>query len=141
MGALSQARSGVMVDSAFLAGLGHAGYWLDWNGRRVLLSGDSIQTRGEADSLQMPGANHSIPGTEEGHAQAYRNVIPLGIDLNLGGHSSHFQDCREIYNASLERIEQTTTRLMRLLPEKPPVEIFLRESLRATRSGKFVAKF
>ena len=89
----------------------------------------------------MPGANHSIPGTEEGHDQAYRNVIPLSIDLNLGGHSSHFQDCREIYNASLERIEQTTARLMRLFPEKPPVEIFLRESLRSTRSGKLIAKF
>jgi glyoxylase-like metal-dependent hydrolase (beta-lactamase superfamily II) len=119
----------------------HAGYWLDWSGRRVLLSGDSIQTRGEADSLQMPGANHSIPGTEEGHAQAYRNVIPLGIDLNLGGHSSHFHDCAKIYNASLERIEQTTARLMRLFPEKPAVEIFLRESLRGTRSGKLIAKF
>jgi hypothetical protein len=134
---------GTAIHTVHLPGhcLVHAGYWLDWNGRRVLLSGDSIQTRGEADSLQMPGANHSIPGTEEGHAQAYRNVIPLGIDLNLGGHSSHFQDCREIYNGSLERIEQTTACLMRLYPEKPPVEIFLRESLRATRSGKLIAKF
>ena len=78
---------------------------------------------------------------DEGHAQAYRNVIPLGIDLNLGGHSSHFKNCREIYNASLERIEQTTARLMRLFPEKPPVEIFLRESLRARRFGKLIAKF
>ena len=134
---------GTAIHTVHLPGhcLAHAGYWLDWNGRRILLSGDSIQTRGEADSLQMPGANHSIPGTEEGHAQAYRNVIPLGIDLNLGGHSSHFQDCREIYNASLERIEQTTARLMRLYPEKPPAEIFLRESLRATRSEKLIAKF
>ena len=117
----------------------HAGYWLDWKGRRILISGDSIQTRGEADSLQMPGANHSIPGTEEGHAQAYRNVIPLGIDLNLGGHSSHFQNCREIYNSSLERIEQTTARLMMLFPEKSQSDIFLRGSLRATRSGKLIA--
>jgi glyoxylase-like metal-dependent hydrolase (beta-lactamase superfamily II) len=134
---------GTAIHTVHLPGhcLVHAGYWLDWSGRRILLSGDSIQTRGEADSLQMPGANHSIPGTEEGHAQAYRNVIPLGIDLNLGGHSSHFQDCREIYNASLERIEQTTACLMRLFPEKPAVEIFLRESLRATRSGKLIAKF
>ena len=134
---------GTAIHTVHLPGhcLVHAGYWLDWNGRRILLSGDSIQTRGEADSLQMPGANHSIPGTEEGHDQAYRNVIPLSIDLNLGGHSSHFQDCREIYNASLERIEQTTARLMRLFPEKPPVEIFLRESLRSTRSGKLITKF
>ena len=134
---------GTAIHTVHLPGhcLVHAGYWLDWNGRRVLLSGDSIQTRGEADSLQMPGANHSIPGTEEGHDQAYRNVIPLGIDLNLGGHSSHFHNCREIYNASFERIEQTTARLMRLFPDKSPSEIFLRESLRATRSGKLIAKF
>jgi hypothetical protein len=89
----------------------------------------------------MLGAHHSIPGTEEGHAQAYRNVIPLGIDLNLGGHSSHFHNCREIYNASLERIEQTTDRLMRLFPEKPRVEIFLREALKTAHSKKLSAKF
>jgi hypothetical protein len=119
----------------------HAGYWLDWSGRRILLSGDSIQTRGEADSLQMPGANHSIPGTEEGHAQAYRNVIPLGIDLNLGGHSSHFQDCREIYDASLHRIEQTTDLLLELFPKTSASEIFLRENLRATRYREFINIF
>jgi glyoxylase-like metal-dependent hydrolase (beta-lactamase superfamily II) len=134
---------GTAIHTVHLPGhcLVHAGYWLDWSGRRILLSGDSIQTRGEADSLQMPGANHSIPGTEEGHAQAYRNVIPLGIDLNLGGHSSHFQDCREIYDASLHRIEQTTDLLLELFPKMSASEIFLRENLRATRYREFINIF
>ena len=126
---------GTAIHTVHLPGhcLLHAGYWLDWNGRRILLSGDSIQTRGEADSLQMPCANHSVPGTEEGHAQAYRNVIPLGIDLNLGGHASHFQDCRDIYNASFERIEQTTDLLLELFPKKSSSEIFLRDKGDALR--------
>ena len=126
---------GTAIHTVHLPGhcLLHAGYWLDWNGRRILLSGDSIQTRGEADSLQMPCANHSVPGTEEGHDQAYRNVIPLGIDLNLGGHSSHFQDCRDIYNASFERIEQTTDLLLELFPKKSSSEIFLRDKGDALR--------
>lgn len=126
---------GTAIHTVHLPGhcLLHAGYWLDWNGRRILLSGDSIQTRGEADALQMPCANHSVPGTEEGHAQAYRNVIPLGIDLNLGGHSSHFQDCRDIYNASFERIEQTTDLLLELFPKKSSSEIFLRDKGDALR--------
>ena len=126
---------GTAIHTVHLPGhcLLHAGYWLDWNGRRILLSGDSIQTRGEADALQMPCANHSVPGTEEGHAQAYRNVIPLGIDLNLGGHASHFQDCRDIYNASFERIEQTTDLLLELFPKKSCFEIFLRDKGDALR--------
>jgi len=105
----------------------HAGYWVDWNGRRILFSGDSIQSRGEVDGLQMPIANHSVPGTDEGHAAAYHNVIPLGIMLNLGGHSSHFQNCTELYRASLRNIEGITTRLLDLFVKKDPPEIFLRK--------------
>ncbi len=107
----------------------HAGYWLDWNGRRILFSGDSIQTRGEVDSLQMPTANHSVPTTDEGHAQTYWNVLPLGIMLNLGGHSSHFQSCTELYRTSLRNIEGIATRLLDLFAEKDPHKIFLRKSL------------
>jgi len=106
----------------------HAGYWLDWNGRRILFSGDSIQTRGEVDGLQMPIANHSVPGTDEGHAQAYQNVLPLGITLNLGGHSSHFQNCTEIYRESLRNIEGISAHLLDLFAEKDQIEIFLRKS-------------
>jgi glyoxylase-like metal-dependent hydrolase (beta-lactamase superfamily II) len=122
---------GTAIHTLHLPGhcLVHAGYWLDWNGRRILLSGDSIQMRGEADSLQMPCANHSIPGTEEGHAQTYRNVLPLGIHLNLGGHSSSFQNCGEIYTASLLRVEETTDRLTGLFPPKSPEALYLRRGL------------
>ncbi|MEI8309120.1 MAG: MBL fold metallo-hydrolase [Verrucomicrobiota bacterium] len=109
----------------------HAGYWMDWEGRRILFSGDSIQSRGTADDLQLLMSNHSVPGTEEGHAAAYRNVIPLGITLNLGGHGSHFENCGALYRASLEKIEQTTARLLGLFGNRTPEEIFVREWLRA----------
>lgn len=135
---------GTAIHTVHLPGhcLVHAGYWLDWKGRRILLSGDSIQTRGEADSLQMPGANHSVPGTEEGHAQAYRNVIPLGIGLNLGGHSSFFQNCGEIYTASLRRIEDATGRLTSIFPPKTPGELYLRGSLQtaAVRAREIIRR-
>ncbi len=108
----------------------HAGYWLDWRGRRLLFSGDSIQTRGEADSLQLILCNHSVPGTPEGHGQAYQNVIPLEIALNLGGHSSHFSSCTELYRASEQNIAATTAELRRLFGPKDPGEIYLRPRLR-----------
>jgi len=65
--------------------------------------------------------------SDEGHAEAYRNVLPLGITLNLGGHSSHFQNCTDLYRASLRNIEGITARLMGFFVEKDPHEIFLRK--------------
>jgi glyoxylase-like metal-dependent hydrolase (beta-lactamase superfamily II) len=123
---------GIPIHTVHLPGhcLVHAGYWLDWHGRRILFSGDSIQTQGEVDTLQFPGINHSVPGTKEGHAEAYRQIIPLGIDLNLGSHSSHFQNCDELYQAYLKNIEDITARLMELFSVKDAHEVFLRESLK-----------
>ena len=113
----------------------HAGYWMDWNGRRLLFSGDSIQIRGTADEMQLLISNHSVPGTDEGHATAYRNVLPLGITLNLGGHGSHFENCGDVYAASLDKIEQTTVRLLGLFGSRSPEEIFVREGFQAA-AGK-----
>lgn len=107
----------------------HGGYWIDWNGRRILFSGDSIQTCGAADDLQLLMSNHSVPATDEGHATAYRNVIPLGITLHLGGHGSYFENCGEIYAASPEKIEQTTAHLLTLFGNRSPDEIFLSEKV------------
>jgi len=119
----------------------HAGYWMDWEGRRILFSGDSIQIRGGVDELQLLMSNHSVPGTDEGHATAYRNVIPLGITLNLGGHGSHFESCGEIYQQSLQKIEQTTARLLALFGSRTPEEIFLRKGFRpaAERARKLMS--
>jgi len=109
----------------------HAGYWLDWRGRRILFSGDSIQTRGEVDNLQLILCNHTIPGTPEGHGQAYLNVIPLGITLNLGGHSSRFSPCTELYRASERNIAAATADLQELFGAKEPGKIYLRPRLRS----------
>jgi len=108
----------------------HAGYWIEWHGRRILISGDSIQTSGAPDNLQCILSNHSIPGTDEGHAWAYHNALEIDADLNLGGHSSFFTHCREVYAASLLRIESQTTALVSLFDALRPEEIFLRPSLR-----------
>lgn len=123
---------GTAIHTVFLPGhcLVHAGYWLDWKGRRILFSGDSIQTRGGVDNLQLLISNHSVPGTGEGHLTAYENVIPLGITLNLGGHGSSFENCDKIYRASYQRIEATTKSLLGLFGPKHPSDIFLRESFR-----------
>ncbi len=123
---------GVPIHTVFLPGhcFAHAGYWLDWKGRRILFSGDSIQTRGVADDLQLLMSNHSVPGTEEGHSTAYRNVMPLGITLNLGGHTSHFENCAAVYQSSYDRIEETTGHLLALFGNRRPEEIFVREALR-----------
>lgn len=108
----------------------HAGYWLDWRGRRLLFSGDSIQTCGQADSLQLILSNHTIPGTPEGHEQAYENALALDITLNLGGHSSYFSSCGETYRASRRNIAAATAKLRALFAPRDPREIFLRPGLR-----------
>ena len=82
-----------------------------------------------ADDLQLLMSNHSVPATDEGHATAYRNVIPLGITLHLGGHGSYFENCGEIYAASPEKIEQTTAHLLTLFGNRSPDEIFLSEKV------------
>lgn len=134
---------GVPIHTVYLPGhcFVHAGYWLDWKGRRILFSGDSIQTRGAVDDLQLLMSNHSVPGTQEGHSTAYRNVLPLGIDLNLGGHGSHFENCTAIYQASTGRIEETTALLLGLFGDRRPEEIFVREALRpaADRARRLMA--
>ena len=86
-------------------------------------------------------SNHSVPGTQEGHSTAYRNVLPLGIDLNLGGHGSHFENCTAIYQASTGRIEETTALLLGLFGDRRPEEIFVREALRpaADRARRLMA--
>jgi len=119
------------IHTVYLPGhcLAHAGYWLDWGTRRILFSGDSIQTRGGVDDLQLLMSNHSVPGTSEGHSTAYQNVIPLDITLNLGGHGSYFADCERIYRSSLHKINETTSRLIDLFGDRDPDEIFVRESL------------
>lgn len=121
----------------------HAAYWLQWQGRKLLISGDSIQTSGQVDSLQFIIANHSVPGTDEGHAAAYENAAQLPIDLNLGGHSSYFKDCRKVYAASLKHIEQTSAQLLALFGDRDPEAVFLRPGFKgsANRTRALMARF
>ena len=45
-----------------------------------------------------------------------RQMCTEQVDLNLGGHSSHFTDCAALYAESVRRIEHATPYLQRLVP-------------------------
>jgi glyoxylase-like metal-dependent hydrolase (beta-lactamase superfamily II) len=95
----------------------HAGYVVEFNGLRLAITGDTIQTRGEAGGLgSIICANHSVPDETSGILKAYRQLAGRGIDLNLGGHGSHFGECEANYTESLRRIEYALPHLRRLVP-------------------------
>ena len=94
----------------------HAGYVLTFNGVRLAVTGDTVQSRGESDALSFIIANHSVPGECAGQLKAYRTLLARDIDLNLGGHGSHFGSCRELYRESVWRIEHAMPHLSRLVP-------------------------
>ncbi len=94
----------------------HAAYLLTFNGLRLACTGDTVQSRGEADTLGFIIANHSVPGDRAGHLRAYHNLLDHPIDLNLGGHGSHFSNCHDLYAESARRIEHALPYLQRLLP-------------------------
>ncbi len=94
----------------------HAGYLLTFNGLRLAVTGDTIQSRGLADGLSFFTGNHSVPGDQAGNLKTYRQMCTEQVDLNLGGHSSHFTDCAALYAESVRRIERATPYLQRLVP-------------------------
>ena len=107
------------------------------------MSGDSIQIYGGSDLLQFIIANQSIPGTDEGHARAYKNASTRPVDLNLGGHGAYFTDCQRVYAASLKHIQTATEELLALFGNRHPESIFLRPGFRksANRSRSLMARF
>lgn len=106
----------------------HAGYLLTFNGLRLAITGDTVQSRGSADTLNFILANHSVPGAAAGNLGAYRRLLARDLDLNLGGHGSHFTPCRELYAESVRRIEHVLPFLGRLVPHGDLAAACLRPS-------------
>lgn len=92
----------------------HAGYWMDWHGRRLAFIGDLIQVREEIDTLKIIPSNHWQPG-EEGHDGAYAALRGLDISLNLSGHSIWFTNCDTIYSETLQQIAGEIEQVKRLV--------------------------
>jgi glyoxylase-like metal-dependent hydrolase (beta-lactamase superfamily II) len=107
----------------------HAGYMLTFRGLRLAITGDTIQTRGESESLNYIIVNHSVPDSREGCLAAYEAVLRHEVDLNLGGHSSHFTDCRRLYEASLARMRHAQAALRTLLHDGDLTRAFRRPCL------------
>ena len=105
----------------------HAGYLLTFNGLRLAITGDTIQSRGGADGVGgFACSNHSVPDALSGILKTYRQMVGLQVDLNLGGHGSHFSDCAGQYTESLRRIEHALPSLHRLVPEGDLETAFVR---------------
>jgi len=119
---------GVAIRSIHLPGhcLCHAAYLLTFNGLRLAITGDTIQSRGEADGLTFIISNHSVPDGNSGILKTYRQMVEERVDLNLGGHGSHFWDCHAQYTESLRRIEHTLPFLRALVPGGDLLSAFVR---------------
>lgn len=109
----------IRIDTVHLPGHSycHAGYLLTFHGKRLAITGDTVQNqRGEASTLAFIMGNHSVPG-DQGNLTAYRRLLEEEVDLNLGGHGSRFTNCRELYRESVRRIEYATPYLAALVPD------------------------
>ncbi|MCE9613911.1 MAG: MBL fold metallo-hydrolase [Lentisphaerae bacterium] len=104
----------------------HAGYLLTFNGLRLAFTGDTIQSRGEAGGVDFLICNYSIPDARSGIVKAYRRMAAETVDLNLGGHGSHFRDCAALYAESLRRIEHALPFLCRLVRDENLEAAFVR---------------
>ncbi|MCG3148194.1 MAG: Hydroxyacylglutathione hydrolase [Verrucomicrobiae bacterium] len=113
----------------------HAGYLLTFNGLRLALTGDTIQSRGEADGLSFIIANHSVPDEHSGILKSYQQMVNEPVDLNIGGHGSHFTNCAAMYAESLRRIEHALPYLRRLVTGGDLNAAFLRPGFRPLGAG------
>lgn len=96
----------------------HAAYLLTFNGLRLAVTGDTIQSRGGEEGVGgIAFSNHSVPDARSGILKTYRQMVGQQVDLNLGGHGSHFAACAELYAESLRRIEYALPYLQRLVPQ------------------------
>jgi glyoxylase-like metal-dependent hydrolase (beta-lactamase superfamily II) len=94
----------------------HAAYLLIFNGLRLAITGDTIQSRGDSDGLNFTISNHSVPDERSGILKAYRQMVAEQVDLNIGGHGSHFINCAALYAESLKRVEHALPYLRCLVP-------------------------
>ncbi|MEI6788202.1 MAG: MBL fold metallo-hydrolase [bacterium] len=108
----------------------HAAYLLSFNGLRLAITGDTIQSRGDSDGLGFIISNHSVPDGDSGILKAYRQMAGEAVDLNLGGHGSYFDECQAHYAESLLRIEHALPYLRHLVPGGDLEAAFVRPDYR-----------
>jgi len=94
----------------------HAGYVLDFDGARIAITGDSIQNRGVASTIEHIISNHSAPGMQ-GNLAAFESVNAFDIDLNLGGHGANFRSANALYEESIKRIRHAMPFLQAIVPD------------------------
>ncbi|MBA3684263.1 MAG: MBL fold metallo-hydrolase [Planctomycetes bacterium] len=97
--------------------MAHAGYLVSWNGASIACTGDVIQNRGESSTLFFALCNDSPPGDADGCLKTFATMLRHRVDLNLGGHSSRFTSCRELYQESLTRMQHALPYLRALVFE------------------------
>lgn len=96
----------------------HAGFLLDFRGKRLAITGDTLQMRGTPTELSFIMCNHAAPDAEAGPEKAFRQLLGRGVELNIGGHGSRFADCEAIYRASLASIERSQAAFRELFVER-----------------------
>lgn len=104
----------------------HAAYFFEFNGVRIAITGDTIQSRGPSESIFYTPCNDCVPNENSGCIKAIRTLLRHNVDLNIGGHGSHFNRCREMYKQSLDRMMYALPFLKRLVPEGDMVRAFRR---------------
>ena len=109
----------IRIDSGHLPGHchPHAVYFLTFSGKRIAITGDTIQTRGGSDTLFFAISNDSVPNDVDGCIAAYRLMAKHTIDLNLGGHGSSFTQCNANYTETLARMHHVQPYLRALVHE------------------------
>ena len=92
----------------------HALYLLDWQGTRIALTGDTVQSHGESWTLEHACVNGSTP-LDMLHST--ERLAGSGIQLNLGGHSSRIAEPAAVYQRSLQRMRHALPLLRRLVAD------------------------
>ena len=94
----------------------HGGHLFTFNGQKIAITGDTIQTYGWPEGLGFVTSNDSTPDTDDGCLLAYKNMAKHAVDLNLGGHSSWFVNPTPVYAESVRRMEHALPALRALVP-------------------------
>lgn len=108
----------------------HAAYLLTFNGLRLAITGDTIQSRDEPGGMDFIISNLSVPDERSGVLKSYRQMVAETVDLNLGGHGSHFVNSAAHYAESLRRVEHALPYLRSLVPGGDLEAAFIRPACR-----------
>ena len=120
--------NGIEIETMHLPGhcFVHAAYFLVFSDRRIAITGDTVQGRGDAAGLEFIISNHCVPDARAGSLKSYTALAGRDVDLNIGGHGSCFTNCTAVYTESVKRIEHALPFLRRLVPHGDLEPAFVR---------------